>query len=407
MSFSELVRQGCVAMSAEQAVSLREFIVDLAEKIETEPNILKTGLKSLMRDAEDDGFASDELLATLKQLAEATLPVAAHAHFASHLEAHLERNSTIREFAAVMSTTYSDLVSVLLSLLEKAKAEKVSLTGVAGGTNHKLQVKNSWDYNGWSTATKKQKWRKGGIDALELAIGASAISRIGMVVSDRYEARKLAQGLKTLNVTLPHKIYANEGPLGEGVEGLGKGIKSLAVKDGLLGATKSYDFKTRWGSASHELKKWIPGSPLIRLYQKRRDSGTQPKHIGSQDKRGESIANRTESIGTEARLSDLFEDYDFEPRRSMRILSSDVSSSQLFAMNEPDSDSDSDSKLISHGQEAWRSSLANRFSLVDFEADLAIDGKALKSNLKNQLEAIVKEAAEEVAITDEELVDEV
>lgn len=53
-------------------------------------------------------------------------------------------------------------------------AETRSLTSVAGGTSHKGDLKKTWQKT--PNATKKQKWEKGGIDALEVFAGLSLIN---------------------------------------------------------------------------------------------------------------------------------------------------------------------------------------------------------------------------------------
>jgi len=78
------------------------------------------------------------------------------------------------EITAEISSSYPSLKAKMLELVEAAKAETRSLTAVAGGTSHKVDFKKTWQKT--PNATKKQKWEKGGIDALEVFAGLSLIN---------------------------------------------------------------------------------------------------------------------------------------------------------------------------------------------------------------------------------------
>ena len=146
MAFSDQIHQLCQEVGAEQAMNLREFMVDLAGRVDANRDVMNTGLKTLMQEATDEGFAADELLATLQHLAKATVPVEAQARFAADLEHHMANNTTISELTEVVSFGYPDLKTTLLELVAAAITERQSISHIAGGTNNQTshQKRNTY-----------------------------------------------------------------------------------------------------------------------------------------------------------------------------------------------------------------------------------------------------------------------
>lgn len=371
MAFREQVQQLGAGVSAEQAVSLMGYIVDLTERAEANPGVWNASVSTLMQKASDEGFDAANFLETLQQLAKAAVPVEDQVRLAAELEKQLARNASIREITAEISSAYPSVKAKMLELIDAAKAETRSLTAVAGGTSHKVDFKKTWQKT--PNATKKQKWEKAGIDSLELVTVASILSRSAYAVQYKILANRIAAipRREGWNVNL---FFNQEIP----DPWMGKGFKYWILKDGPLGPSVHEHWETKAASAYSEIKKWVPGHIVYNFIK--------VKYI---DKRPAPTPSDNDDLSS--RASSYLSDHELE----IESAAGDVDVSRIERELERNSAEITDYyqslmdkhsrgvKIFSNLRSSWGSLLRpGSFGLDELKTDLVDGAKALGSDVE-------------------------
>lgn len=189
MGFLEELDQICPGLSSDHSSELREF---LAASHEVDQDLLDSStLQEWFEQAGDQGYDSDTLQQTLRQIASTVLSARQQERFLADWSSSLSSNRTVAEFIAALLLNYPELKLILTKLTIAAEEEHKALSAQAGGTGKDSGFTKTWKTPG--TRTTKQKSEAFGADALEVAAGVLFLGGVGKLGHLALQGRQKAE----------------------------------------------------------------------------------------------------------------------------------------------------------------------------------------------------------------------
>jgi hypothetical protein len=189
MAFSERIQQLCPGVNNEQAIELREFLVEASERLEAEPSLMGISLKTLEQEATDQGYAWVNVVMVLQEVATASSADGGPQQLLEAWQTCMASEGSVADFTAVLTDQFPEVKSVVVELVDEAKEEHQALSGLAGGTS-------SWRIDSSRTATQKKNARLkdvgevatvvAGFGAVTYAINTYAAEKVSGNVSRSY-----------------------------------------------------------------------------------------------------------------------------------------------------------------------------------------------------------------------------
>lgn len=300
MDFGKRIQQLCPGVSNEQATELREFLVEASERLEAEPALMASSLKTLEQEATDQGYAWDSVVMVLQQVANASSEGDEPEQLMQAWQTCTASVGSIADFTAVLTDRFPEIHSTFVELVELAQDEHRALSGVAGGSNVGRALASPWKKT--PNATQKQRRNKWIIGAAEVFTGLSIVNYSFFKLKEGVTARDL------LGSGVGENYFRVDSALVEGEVKITRNCIGLP--------TVEYRFDHWFGAGgyfNHKINKLMPGGIFRHNYQEKRYNA---KKLEERENSRESIFSKSRTSSDDLPNEIVEEDHDISDSTS-------------------------------------------------------------------------------------------
>lgn len=152
--------------------------MEASERLEAEPALMASSLKTLEQEATDQGYAWDSVVMVLQHVANASSEGDEPEQLMQAWQTCTASGGSIADFTAVLTDRFPEINSTFVELVELAREERRAMSGVAGGSHIGADFKHAGTATG-NTLAKPWKCKPtsaGGKTAKYVEIGAEIIA---------------------------------------------------------------------------------------------------------------------------------------------------------------------------------------------------------------------------------------